>query len=116
MHHITALDYLMSTFGSLTLNLSLLSEKSITPLSIHTRTETLNCVASPPYDACDTDHTNTDGAKQVQTRRRRLSTLVSAWVPRLLRAVIAVCARACQKSAQHKQLSREQGQQSANHQ
>jgi hypothetical protein len=48
MHHITAIDYLMSTFGSLTLNLSLLSEKSITPLSTHTRTETLNRVAPPP--------------------------------------------------------------------
>ena len=47
MHHITAIDYLMSTFGSLTLNLSLLSEKSITPLSLHTRTETLNRVAPP---------------------------------------------------------------------
>ena len=47
MHHITAIDYLMSTIGSLTLNLSLLSEKSITPLSLHTHTETLNRVAPP---------------------------------------------------------------------
>ena len=109
MQHITEIDYLMSTFGSLTLNLSLLSEKSINSLSTHTHTETLNRVAPPPHDACDTDHTNTDGAKQVQTRHRQLSTLVSAWVPRLLRAMIAICARACQKSAQHKQFSRVQG-------
>ena len=66
MHHITAIDYLMSTFGSLTLNLSLLSEKSITPLSLHTRTETLNRVAPP--------HT-TRATQIVQTQMVRLPAL-----------------------------------------
>ena len=76
MHHNTTTDYLISTVGSLALNLSLQSEKSITctPLSLRTRTETLNRVAPPAQDACNTDRINTDSAKQVQMR---IPTLVS---------------------------------------